>query len=896
MRFYDYKFLIAFILLAGFLNFAEAQTAQISKGILLNLHNRQPIEGASISTEDGKYNVLTNQYGGFVIATPSGKKLIISSVGFHSILHEPITDTLHHIIFLRPIYTNESDVTVVGTRGRPRTDINSPVPIDIISSKDLLNTGQIDLAQMAQFTSPSFVSVKTGLNGVANYADPASLKGMSPDQSLVLLNGKRRHQFAAISNTLVPGRGSVVTDLNAIPALALERMEILKDGAAAQYGSDAIAGVINLVLKKNHVGGLIKTDVGVTHKGDGLTFATAINNGFSLGKKGGYLNLTLSAQSVQGTDRSDPYIGRFYSDNKTTDDSIRNARGVWPSNRPTYVMKFGTNETKGFQSFVNMGLPLKNNWNWYAFGGTSRKNVIGESFFRTARANDPNGSQLYPDGYTPELPGKTADYSIFTGIEKHSTHGWKIDLGTGYGYNHLDIYSIESANASKGLDSQTDFYVGRASFAQSISELDFSKTIKKTGKIKWINIAFGTILKYDEFKLREGEPASYEVGPLAQSANKVPGSSGRPGISPEDRTTRSRINSGTYVDVEADINDKFFVSAATRYEYYNDFGGNLSGKVAALWKIFSNVSLRGSINRGFRAPSLQQIYNGQTTSNAQNGQIRQTKQLPANDARLSAIGIPQPEPELSWNYNLGITGKAGNNFVYSIDAYQIDVNNRIIISEVLQVGPSIPILQTVFPASSGIREIAFFTNHIDTRTHGVDLVLSYKLNFTSSKKLSFNGAYTFNKTVINNEKAPPAALQNGALIPVRLIDTLSAGLIKTAQPRQKLIGSIDYTTNKLNLTLRISYFGKVTAWEKPIGLPHRSQTFGGRTLTDIVGSYKLTSKLQITIGANNLLNVYPDKVNPNFASYTNGQVPYSRSGLQFGFNGRYTYTSIQFRF
>ncbi|MFM1794097.1 MAG: hypothetical protein RL642_482, partial [Bacteroidota bacterium] len=552
-------FIFAFILIA----FAQAQQTQISRGILLNLHNRKPIEGATIATEDGKYNFTTNQYGGFVIATPIGKKLIISSVGFHSILHEPITDTLHHIIFLRPIYTNESDVTVVGTRGRPRTDINSPVPIDIISSKELLNTGQIDLAQMAQFTSPSFVSVKTGLNGVANYADPASLKGLSPDQTLVLVNGKRRHQFAAISNTLVPGRGSVVTDLNAIPALALERMEILKDGAAAQYGSDAIAGVINLVLKKNHVGGLFKTDVGITHQGDGLTFATSINNGFSLGKKGSYINLTLSAISVQGTDRSDPYTGRFYSDNKTTDDSIRNARGVWPTNQPAYVMKFGSNATKGFQTFVNMGVPLKNNWNWYAFGGTSRKNIIGESFFRTGKANDPNGSPLYPDGYTPELPGKTADYSIFTGIEKHSTQGWKIDLGTGYGYNHLDIYSIASANASKGLDSQTDFYVGRNSFAQSLTELDFSKTIKQTGKIKWINIAFGSVLKYDVFKLVEGEPASYEIGPLAQSANKVPGSSGRPGISPLDKTKKSRINTGSYFDIEADLNDKLFISAAT---------------------------------------------------------------------------------------------------------------------------------------------------------------------------------------------------------------------------------------------------------------------------------------------------------------------------------------------
>jgi iron complex outermembrane receptor protein len=867
-----------------------------SRGILLNLHNRKPIEGATISTEDGKYNFTTNQYGGFVIATPIGKKLIISSVGFHSILHEPITDTLHHIIFLRPIYTSESDVTVIGTRGRPRTDINSPVPIDVISSKELLNTGQIDLAQMVQFTSPSFNGIKTGLNGIANYADPASLKGMSPDLTLVLVNGKRRHQFSAINNTLIPGRGSVVTDLNAIPALALERMEILKDGAAAQYGSDAIAGVINLVLKKNHVGGLFKTDVGITHKGDGLTLATSINNGFSLGKKGGYLNLTLSVQSAKETDRSDPYIGRFYNDNKTIDDSIRNARGVWPTNKPAYVMKYGTPNTKGFHTFINMGLPLKNNWNWYAFGGTSRKNINGESFFRTAKANDPNGSLLYPDGYRPVLPGKTADYSIFTGIENHSTHGWKIDLGTGYGYNHLDIFSIESANASMGLNSKTDFYIGRASFEQSLTELDFSKTIKKTGLIKWINIAFGSVLKYDQYKLREGEPASYEIGPLAQSQGKVPGSSGRPGISPEDRTTKSRINSGTYFDIEADINEKLFLSTAARYEYYNDFGGNLSGKVAALWKVFSNVSLRGSINRGFRAPSLQQIYNGQTSTNAQNGLIRQTKQLSASDPRFSALGIPQPLPELSWNYNLGLTGKVGKHIIFSIDAYQIDVNDRIIISEILPVGPSIPTLLSVFPASTGIKEVAFFTNHVDTRTHGIDVVVSYKTNLTASKKLSFNGAFTFNKTVINNEKAPPTALQNGALIPVRLIDTLSAGLIKTGLPQQKIIGSIDYATNKLNLTLRMTYFGKVTAWEKPPGLPHRSQTFGGKILTDLSGSYKLTSKLQISIGANNLLNVYPDKVNPNFASYNFGQVPYSRSGLQFGFNGRYSYLSAQLRF
>lgn len=874
---------------------ADAQVIKEVKGQILNLHTRQPVSDMSIKSEDGKLGTISNSAGRFILKIPSPTKFVISGIGFHSILHAPIEDTLWHIIYIRPVYTSESEVMVIGSRGRPRSDYNSPVPVDVITSRELINTGQIDLAQMAQFSSPSFVSVKTGLNGVANYADPASLKGMSSDQTLVLINGKRRHQFASISNTLVPGRGSVVTDLNAIPALALERLEVLRDGAAAVYGSDAIAGVINLSLKNNNVSGLIKTDVGITHKGDGFTFSTSINKGLGLGKRGGYFNYTLAAISIQGTDRSDPYIGRFYNDDKRIDDSIRNVRSVWPTNKPAYVMKYGSNETKGFQSFINFGLPLKNNWKWYGFGGTSNKRVVGESFFRTAKRNDPNGSALYPDGYHPLLPGVTADYSFFTGFERHSTQGWKIDLGTGYGYNHLDLYSIQSSNASMGLNSKKEFYVGRNSFAQSITEFDFSKTIKETGYVKWVNIAFGGQLRRDEYKMVEGDPASYEIGPLAATENKVPGSSGRPGISPQDKTRQSRLNIATYLDIEADLHDKLVLSFASRFEHYSDFGGNVSGKIAGLWKVNKHFALRSSINRGFRAPSLQQIYNGQTTSNAQNGIIRQTKQLPSNDPRLTEIGIPQPVPELSWNYNMGITYNLNKQLIFTADVFKIDVTNRIIISEVLQVGPSIPALQTVFPASTGIKEIAFFTNHINTSTRGLDMVLSYKLELAKSRRLTFNAAFALNETKITKEKNAPEQLTKNALVPVKLIDTISVGLITTAQPRQKLIGNLEYSTNKLTMNLRVSRFGKVMAWEKPNGIPHRSQTFSAKTLTDFMVSYKLLSKLQISVGVNNLLNVYPDKVDPSYATYSNGQVPYSRSGIQFGFNGSYYFTSIQLR-
>lgn len=888
--------LLPFFILLIFFQSAFAQSVQYYSGKVFNAHTKNPIEGASIIIKGKSKGVISDANGDFKLQAYQGIQLNISSIGFHNSIFIIRKDTIWLRIALDPLYDEQSAITITGSRGRPRTLIDRPVPVDVISSKELEKTGQIDLAQMAQFTSPSFISVKTGLNGASNYADPASLKGMSPDQSLVLINNKRRHQFAAISNTLVPGKGTVITDLNGIPALALERMEILRDGAAAQYGSDAIAGIINLILRRNSKGGTVRSEWGVTEKGDGMTFMTSINKGFSLGEKGSFLNITVAYQNTAATDRSDPFTATIYTANKTMDDSIRNSRGVWPAAEPAYVMKYGSNQTKALQSFVNFSYPLSKGWNWYGFGGSSNKEVTAYGFFRTAKGNDPNASALYPDGYTPLLPGKTADYSFVSGFEHYSESGWKTDISTGYGYNHLDLYSLKSSNPSLGLTSPTDFFVGRNSFGQSTTETNFNKTFKNTRFFKWINLAFGSQLRFDHYKLKEGDPYSYAIGPLAISENKATGSSGRPGISLSDRTEKWRNNIGSYLDLEADINEKLMLALAGRYEHYNDFGGNLSGKLAARWSIIDHISIRGSINRGFRAPSLQQIYNGQTTSNAQNGLIRQTKQLPADDPRLSALGIPFPEPELSWNYNVGLTAKGGKAFIFTLDGYQIDVQNRIIISEVLPVSVAIPSLLTVFPASTGIREITFFTNHINTRTIGIDLVASWKKEITDKQKMQLSYALTINKTSITNQKNPPALLLSGVTNPIKLIDTISQALITSAQPHQKHITTLEHTIGRLQNTLRITHFGEVTAWEKPTGSIHQSQTFSAKTLCDLSSSYQLSNKWQISLGVNNIFNIYPDRVNQTFASYTSGQVPFSRSALQFGFNGAFVFSSVQLRF
>jgi iron complex outermembrane receptor protein len=308
------------------------------------------------------------------------------------------------------------------------------------------------------------------------------------------------------------------------------------------------------------------------------------------------------------------------------------------------------------------------------------------------------------------------------------------------------------------------------------------------------------------------------------------------------------------------------------------------------------MAIRGSVNRGFRAPSLQQIYNGQTTSNAQNGQIRQTKQLPADDVRLDLLGIPFPGPELSWNYNLGFTARSGSSFLFTIDAYAVNVRNRIIISEVLPVSAAIPFLLDVFPATSGIKEVTFFTNHINTRTTGVDVVTTWKHQFSNSRKIQTSLALTLNSTSITGRKAPPERLTSGATMPVKLIDTISESLITMALPQQKVITNVEYATKRFQLFLRITYFGKVTAWEKPPGLWHRSQVFKGKAVCDLSAGYALSRRWKISIGVNNLFNIYPDRVDKSYASYTSGQVPYTRGALQFGFNGAFYFTSMQLQF
>ncbi len=785
------------------------------------------------------------------------------------------------------------EVTVIGSRGKPRTDVERPVPVDVLSAKELQQTGQVDLGQMVQFNSPSFNSAKTGVNGVANYADPATLRGLSPDQVLVLVEGKRRHQFSALNLNQTVGLGTVVTDLNAIPALALDRIEILRDGAAAQYGSDAIAGIVNLALNKSVGVGTVKTQFGQTTKGDGAGYLAAANYGFRLGKPNSYLNLTAQYQFSGQTNRTDPYVGAIYNTTKAREDSIRKARGVYPVSGPFTVGVYGSNQTKAIQGFYNAGFPINQFWSLYSFGGYSRKDILAYGFFRNAIPSNVNSTpELFPDGYVPNLPGTSVDYSSVVGVSRKVAAGWNLDFSTGYGYNYLDLFANGTTNPSMGAASPTNFYVGRSAFGQSTTEANLSKNYTGLLGTKSMNIAFGGQYRVDKFILEQGSLESYFTGPLAKTKNKAPGSSGRPGIAPEDETNVSRSNFAIYADVESDLSDRLLVAGALRYENYSDFGSNVSEKLAVRLKLSESISLRGSINKGFRAPSLQQTFNSQTTSTVQSGVIVQTKQLPDSDPKLAQIGIENPKAETSLNYNLGLTAKVGSDFLVTLDAYQIDITNRIIESERLIV-KDIAALRTRY---TGLSEIRFFTNNINTSTQGIDFVTSYKHLFSPRSRLTASVALTFNQTKIVTILPTPQALQQDTPKPILLIDTVSIGLIETAQPRQKILISAGYTYGKVGLNVRSSYFGAVTAWEKPAGKPHQSQTFSGKNLIDVSLLYNPTRRLSLSAGGNNIFDVYPDKVIATSAGYSNGEIPYSRNVSQFGFNGASWYVNATLTF
>ncbi|MCX8480581.1 MAG: TonB-dependent receptor, partial [Sediminibacterium sp.] len=551
------------------------------------------------------------------------------------------------------------------------------------------------------------------------------------------------------------------------------------------------------------------------------TNSIGINYGFKIGTNG-FLNISTFYLKQAETNRADNYTGNIYSPNQKIEDSTRLARKVYPIGNTFKANIYGLNRVEAGQFFYNFDKSIYENWHLYSFGGYSNRYITSWGFLRNAQPTDATSNPTnYPDGYLPILPGQTIDYSTVFGIRKITKLNWNIDLSTSIGENYLDFWAYNSSNPSMGNVSPKNFYLGRTLFNQITNELNISKHIHKYWFFNNLNIATGIQYRIDNFIMFHGDSTSYFAGPLT-AINKDIGATGRPGISVSNEIDKKRNNTGLYIDLEGEINKKLLLTTAIRYENYSDFGNNVSFKFATIYQLNKQIGFRMSINKGFRAPSLQQIYNNQTTSTAQAGLIRLTENIRSNDPRLSQIGIQYPKPEIAYSYNIGITFKNKGNpaLKASIDFYQINILDRIVISEILTV-KDIPILANLFPTQ---KTITFFTNAINTQTNGVDFIGNYNINFDKNNALNINATYTYNQTKISNIIPTPSALLNGIspTTKVNLFDTISIGLIENAQPNNKWILQLNYTYKRVSVNLKSTYIGAVKTFEKYGGI-YRSQ-------------------------------------------------------------------------
>jgi iron complex outermembrane recepter protein len=793
------------------------------------------------------------------------------------------------------------EVQIVGSRNTKRTVVNSAVPIDVINVKDVTTqSGKLEINELLQYVAPSFNANKQSGSDGADHVDPASLRGMGPDQTLVLINGKRRHQSSLINLFGTKGRGNTGTDLNAIPASAIKRIEILRDGAAAQYGSDAIAGVINIVLNDNinQVTGAVTygayntnaqgefdpgtantknnfldetgfgNTLGQKRNFDGQSLKVAANYGVSVGKKGGIANFT----------------AEYLNKEKTL--------------RPGFDFRkgFGEAAIQGLNLFGNLVLPISDKTEFYAFGGRNFRDTDAYAF--TRNGGERVVESIYPGGYTPRITSEIVDNSIATGIRTKYASGWKMDLSNTFGKNLFHYYIKGTINASLVGNSPTEFNAGGHSLSQNTTNLDFSKNYDSV--LNGMNLAFGAEFRTEQFSIFAGEEGSYATydtagrpitNPATQTAPTDPisgelrpgGSQGFPGYSPANEVKKNRNNVSLYTDAEFDVTDNLLVSTAVRFENYSDFGSTLNGKLAARLKATDNINFRGSLSTGFRAPSLAQVYYNLRFTNFSSGGATEVI-LSSNDSPVTqAFGINKLNEEKAVNGSLGVTASFGA-FTATVDGYFINVKDRIV-------------LTGYFDASAlnlGVSAAQFFTNGVDTKTAGVDVVLAWKKKFGDSN-LSATLVGNINHMTIGDVK-------NGTLDKETFFGEREKAFLLASAPANKFGLNLNYDKKWFNAGLAFTRFSKVELLDYQIyedvadygsfadQIKAATDTYSAKIVTDLTLGFKLNKASKLSIGANNLFNIYPDQ-----------QDDWVEAGgywdaVQMGFSGAYYYARLGFTF
>lgn len=933
-----------------------AQSYEVSGTVSDN--SNQPLPGVSVILKGTTTGTSTDFDGKYSLEVTNGDVLVFSFVGFEVKEITMNGSTTVNVVLISGLELDE--VVVTGTRNPNRTVVDSPVPVDIIDVAELTTNGpQVNLNQILNYVAPSFTSNTQTISDGTDHIDPASLRGLGPDQVLVLINGKRRHNSSLVNVNGTFGRGSVGTDLNAIPAAAIKRLEVLRDGAAAQYGSDAIAGVINIVLNDNVNELNLKVSSGAnfsenandqTGGVDGETVNVSASYGLPLGDKGGFINFTGDFDYREDYSRMKEWEGDVFNlyntverfamndgynlsnlldndvddvifygnqaglnldpnatkpelqgilsaDNTTAELS---ARGL---ERSDFNMRVGQSALRGGRFFANFSLPLDDNGTkLYSFAGTGSRTGNSAGFYRL-----PNQSRTYTpayfNGFLPEINSKVNDKSISIGI-KGKLSDWNVDLSNTWGKNSF-LYTIGNTfNASRQNASPTTFDAGGFAFVQNTVNLDISKFHEDI--MSGLNIAFGAEYRLENYDIVAGEEASYAqytaAGQVITLAAQVPsqdffgssrpgGSQVFPGFSPTNELSRGRSSIAGYFDIEADITDTFLLSFATRFENFSDFGSTINFKLATLLKATDNFNIRAAVNTGFRAPSLHQLNFNSTSTIFDNLGNPQEVGTFANDSRAAKLlGIPQLKEETSQSVSVGFTAKLPDaNISITLDGYFVAIDDRVVYTGQFQ-GPGTGTELDNLLSQANATAASFFANAIDTESKGLDLVITHKTDFGNNMRLKSDLSATFSKTKQVGAIKASDVLENAGLVGTYFPED-SRVYLEEAVPRTKLVLSNALSGEKFNIFLRNVYFGEVTEATTTVA---NQQVFGTKVVTDLSFGYNFSESMTVTIGANNLLDVYPDKADAAFNNRSSGRFDWSRRAQQFGIGGRFLFARLSF--
>lgn len=737
--------------------------------------------------------------------------------------------------------SNVDEIVVTGTRTEGRAAVESSAPIDIVGGEEILESGYPDLGRALNFLEPGVNFARAATTATAANTRPVTLRGLSPDQTLVLVNGKRWHANAVLNVNNSIGRGSAGVDLDTIPQGAIERIEVLRDGAAAQYGSDAIAGVVNIILKSNASGGYGELLAGITEEGDGANGMAAVSAGFGLGR-GGHLTLTALARGQEATNRA--FVDQRFD-------------------RVTY--RIGDPEARVANLAFDAGLPL-GTAELYAFGAVTRKISNNAAGFRV-----PGFSPLYPDGFLPIIEPRIWDFGGTVGVRTDFGR-LRADLSYGYGENQADFRVRDTANVSLGLESPTSFDSGGVTYGQHVGDLALSVPIE--GVLAGGNIAAGGQYRSERYSIRSGEPQAY-FGL---------GAAGFAGFNPSNPTDAKRDAYAAYLDIELRPVEALLLGGAVRHDHYDDFGGETTWRATARLDAADGMALRGTIGTGFKAPSLQQQYFSAVQGATSQGQLVTVGTLPVADPVARALGASDLKPERSRNTTVGVVFGPFDGFAFTADWFRIRIRDRIALSE--QLGGAAVQAILAQAGITGYQQVRFFTNAVDTTTEGVEVTARWQGNLGPETHASVQLGYGWFKSELDRLRANPV------LPSLPLLRTKSILFLTEAQPRDKFTAQASLEHGAFDLRANVAAFGTYTS-APLIG----AQTFDGKEVVDLAAGYAVAEDIRFVLGVQNLFDARPDEIDGQdlVIGATGGSFPTGEE-TPIGLNGRSYYARLTARF